>query len=182
MLRQCHPIWFAIAILASACGRAHVGSTSTELRLQGEVLLFKNKAFTGVVEEHFPNGTVYRETEYRDGLKDGFEHKFGLNGKLTDRLNYVHGKEEGLQEGWFVEGPKRYEYHMKNGLFDGVETQWHISGTVFRREVFHQGELADKKVLYSDGSVFSNFSKRDGRIYGIDRGSLCMETKRPEEK
>ncbi len=137
---------------------------------------------SNVVVERYENGLLYRETETKDGLKNGFAKEYALNGRLIILGHFSKGKRDGVQLGWYSEGPKRFEYHFKDGFLDGTQIQWHLSGKVFRRDEFANGVQTDKQIFFSDGKTFTNYSKREGRIYGLDGGSLCMETKRPGEK
>ncbi len=132
--------------------------------------------------EHYLNGALYKESTYEAGVKDGIEKEYSLNGVVRAIWSYSHGKKHGLQQGWFAEGPKRFEFHFNHGLLDGVQTEWHLNGTVFRRQVFVKGVEIQKKVLYSGSEIFTNYSKKDGRVYGLDGGALCMELKKEGAK
>jgi antitoxin component YwqK of YwqJK toxin-antitoxin module len=128
--------------------------------------------------ERYHNGAIYRETDYRHGVPDGERKEYALNGRVKARGRYRNGQLDGLQEGWFEEGPKRFERHYKRGRLDGVQTEWHIGGSLFREETFADGKEIAKKILFSDGRLFTNYAMRENRIYGIDGGALCMEPKR----
>lgn len=142
-----------------------------------EVLFLSTSPFTGQVLEYFPNGNVAKETHYKDGRKDGIFRQFGFQENLVVQGQYANGKKEGIELGWYNEGPRQYEFHYKFGLFDGEQMRWHQNGAVFRREVYVEGTLIDKKILYANGQVFTNYATRENRIYGLDGGRLCMENK-----
>jgi antitoxin component YwqK of YwqJK toxin-antitoxin module len=149
---------------------------------QDELLQYGTQPFSGTLIERYENGLLYRKTDYRAGIKHGLSRQYALNGNLVAFGHYVDGRREGVEQGWFAEGGKKFEYHYKHGVFDGVQMQWHSSGAVFRREVFDNGAETEKKILYPHGEIFTNYAIRDGRTYGLDGGSLCMETKRDGEK
>lgn len=148
---------------------------------QGEMVYYRSRPFTGVRVDRFPNGKVYRETRYENGLKEGEELEFGVNGHLWTRSRYRAGKKDGFQEGWFLEGPKRFEARFKNGILDGEQTEWHINGNVFRKLIYAQGVEVANKTLYPTQEIYSNYVKKDGRVFGLDGGPLCFEKKREGE-
>lgn len=147
-----------------------------------DVLYYRNDPFSGIVIEHYLNGALYRESQYDKGKKESLEKEYALNGVLRASWNYHNGKKNGLQQGWYAEGPKRFEYYYDQGLLDGVQTEWHQNGVVFKRQVFKQGVETEKKILYQGSEIFTNYSKRSGRIYGLDGGTLCFEVKKEGEK
>jgi hypothetical protein len=149
---------------------------------RGEVLYLGKQPFTGIQFESFPNGSLYRETHYQNGKKDGVEKNYSLSGSLRDLWNYKNGKKEGVQKGWFEDDSKRFVYHYKNAKLEGEQIEWHQNGTVFRRQVFHDGYEIDKKILFQRGAIFTNYVKRDGRVYGIDGGALCFDKKKDGER
>ena len=152
------------------------------LMMKNNILYHGDHPFYGIEVEHYLNGDLYRETPYENGLKEGRSKEYSLGHVLRANWNYHQGIKEGFQEGWFAEGPKRFEANFKNGILDGVQTEWHQNGTVFKRQVYANGIETDKKVLYPGGEIFTNYSKRDERKYGIDGGALCLEVKREGEK
>jgi hypothetical protein len=157
-------------------------SRSPGISHQEDLLTYQSHPFSGILVERFPDGGRYKETHYLNGFKDGSEKQYALNGRVVREGNFIHGKREGLETAWFSEGPKKFEYHFKNGVLDGSQTQWHISGALFRQELYKDGTLIDKKILYPQGEVFTNYVTRDDRKYGLDGGSLCMEPKREGAK
>jgi antitoxin component YwqK of YwqJK toxin-antitoxin module len=136
------------------------------------------RPFTGVGVEHYPNRQVARRVSFKNGVKEGEARTYSDLGKLTAIGRFHKGLRNGLQEMWFIEGPKQQEDRYVNGILEGVQTKWHLNGTVFREEHFKKGALQGRKVFYPSREVFSNYVNKNGRKYGIDSGELCFETKR----
>jgi hypothetical protein len=132
--------------------------------------------------ERYPGGAIYRYGMIRHGQLEGKEYEFDPFGGRRAVWHYRQGKKHGLQEGWFIEGPKRFVYQYVNGVLEGEQLEYHASGALFRRQVFRQGVEADRKVLYQEGDLHSNYAKRDGRTYGLDGGALCFDPKKEGEK
>ena len=167
-----------IAAVVTFIAPAKIEARDPAFSIRGDILHYGSNPFAGVFVERYGNGLRYRETQYKHGIKDGFFRQYALNGRVVASGKFAHGQRDGFAQGWFSEGPKKFEYRFKNGLLDGTQTEWHLSGAVFRREVYESGKLVDKKILYPQGEIFTNFANRDKRLYGIDGGSLCMETKK----
>lgn len=132
--------------------------------------------------ERYPTGDVYRISHFVDDKLDGFQYEYGIGAHLRARSHYRQGIKEGRQAGWYLDGSRRFEANFRAGILEGVQTEWHQNGAVFREQVFVHGEEVSRKVLYAGSEIFSNYTRRDGRKYGVDGGSLCMETKREGEK
>lgn len=165
-------------LLLGRVGVATAGSPSKH----AAVLTQDGKPYTGIVLEKYPDGSVYRETNYRDGLKHGPEKEYSLAHTLTALWMYQNDKKQGTQQGWFAEGQRKFLYHYQNGLLEGLQTEWHLNGGVFRQQVFEHGTETDRKILFQTGEVHSNVKKRDGRTYGRDGGELCFDKKKDGQK
>ncbi len=149
-----------------------------DFTLKDETLYFKSAPFNGKTVERYPAGQIYRETHYKHGLKEGFAFEYAIDGQLRSQWSYHLGKKHGVQKGWFIEGPKRFVANFKDGVLDGPQTEWHMNGAVFRQETFIEGREVDKKILYRSGEVFTNYTIRNSRLYGVDGGPLCFEPKK----
>jgi antitoxin component YwqK of YwqJK toxin-antitoxin module len=150
--------------------------------VQKETLFYQGKKFTGLQTEHFGNGAIYRETEYKNGIKDGIEKKYTLQGKVRSAWLFKNGVKDGEQNGWFEDGAKMFTYHYVNGLLEGEQTEWHENGVIFRQQNFLHGVESSRKILFSGGEIFTNYAKRDGRTYGVDGGDICFDKKKDGEK
>ena len=159
--------------------RIYVGSPDFEER--GGELWYHDIPFTGVTVETYPDGSVFRTTNYLRGLKHGLSEEFGITGVLRTRWNYDLGKKNGWQEGWYIEGGRKFKMRYRNGLLDGTSTEWYLSGDIARHRVYENGVELAQKVLYESGELFSNFVIRGGRKYGLDGGELCMDFKKEGE-
>lgn len=138
-------------------------------------LFYKDKPFTGVAIEPFPDGSMQKSTEYKNGFQHGITKVFGFTGARRYLWNYVDGKKHGLQYGWYLEGPKRYVRNYKAGLLHGESIEWFLHGEKFRQRFFEDGRETKVKVYYSTSELHTNYVKKDGAIYGLKAGELCMD-------
>ncbi len=180
--------WLALILLGVAVWSSYplfpnrVDSRESTVERRGESLYQKGIPFTGILVERYENGALYRETNYRKGVKQGESRIFSLAGKIKEIDRYVNGVREGLQEGWYEEGPRKFIAQYQKGLLSGEQDEWHLNGRLFRRSVYDHGTETDKKILFQNGDIFTNLSIREGRTYGIDGGSLCMQSKKEGER
>jgi antitoxin component YwqK of YwqJK toxin-antitoxin module len=156
--------------------------TDPSLSFQSEILYKNGHLYTGMIIERYLNGELYKKLHYVNGQLEGESREYALGGNLRAKWNFHLGVKDGLQRGWYTEGPKRFEFHFKNGVLEGVQTEWHLNGTEFRRQVYRDGVETEKKILFSGKEIFTNYSKKNGRTYGIDGGRVCMEVKPEGEK
>jgi antitoxin component YwqK of YwqJK toxin-antitoxin module len=153
------------------------------LSQKGMKIFLNGKAFSGTLIEHWADGRIFKSSHYKNGRLDGASAKYSLDGRLIERSNFNRGKKHLLQETWFEEGPKKSEQHFNHGFLDGIQTEWRLDGSVFQTERFVAGREVARKILYPNGAIFTNYVKRNNRLYGQDGGKLCLEPdKREGEK
>lgn len=165
-------IWIGGAQATPAAPMVQAGDPG--LRARGGLLLYHGRRFSGRVVERWLGGAIYKDTAYAHGLQEGAARMFALNGRLIQEWNFRAGKKDGVQRGWFEEGPRKFEMRYARGLLDGEQIEWHMNGRVFRRQVFRRGVEVKNKVLYPGGEIFTNYARRGGRLYGMDGGTLCQ--------
>ena len=170
-----------VLILARLASR-DVDARDPRVRELSGVLTVDGRPWNGQVTERYPDGHVYRVTNYVDGLRDGVQKEYALNNTLHTLSRYSAGKKHGFQEGWYAEGPKRFEANYREGLLEGLQTEWHLNGKIFRQIFFEAGNEVSRKILFPTAEVYSNYVVREGRRFGLDGGALCFETKKDGEK
>jgi antitoxin component YwqK of YwqJK toxin-antitoxin module len=172
---------FALSVTALASPRASLEvpfSPEGKLIEENGTAKLDGRPFTGVGLEHYPNRQLARRVSFKNGLKEGETRTYSDLGKLTSIGRFHKGLRNGLQEMWYIEGPKQQEDRYVNGVLEGVQTKWHLNGRVFREENFKKGQLLARKVFHPTEEVFSNFVNKNGRKYGVDGGDLCFEPNR----
>ena len=172
-------IFAAIAVLQSGVlpeDRVEVNVYGNDRLVETEdFLLYDNKPFTGIAIERFPDGSVQKSSEYKDGILHGITRVYGFTGARRYHWNYVNGKKHGPQYGWYLEGPQRYLRNYKAGLLHGDSVEWFLNGHKFRQRNFDHGIETRVKVYYSTQELHTNYVKKDGAIYGLKSGELCMD-------
>ncbi|MGZ3864699.1 MAG: toxin-antitoxin system YwqK family antitoxin [Bacteroidia bacterium] len=90
----------------------------------------------GIWKEFYPDGTVKKETRYKDGTIDGYVKEYDKKGDLADMKKYSFGKEvqnapelakPDIFKAFFDDGNVRYEGLYLNGMPIGTHYKFHLS-------------------------------------------------------
>src|SRR5690242_18212278 len=103
------------ALLLSACSEKIVQRPSSELSFKGERLLYKQKPFTGIVEEIYEAAETKRRSHYKNGLRDGLEEEFLNSGVRVSERHFEKGRKVGVHLGWFADGKRRFHHEFSKG-------------------------------------------------------------------
>jgi hypothetical protein len=119
----------------------------------------------GLHVEHYDNGQLKSEFNYKDGDLDGKSTFWYENGHVEAEMNYKNNKKEGKWSEWHEDGQKKLEANYKDNMQDGEMTNWDADGDVIGYRFFKEGEL-----------VWSNNSDKniDFNILALQGGSLAM--------
>ncbi len=90
----------------------------------------------GLWKEFYPDGTVKKETRYKDNTVDGYVKDYDKKGDLTEMKKYSYGKEvknapelakPDIFKAYFEDGNVRYEGLYLNGMPLGTHYKFHLS-------------------------------------------------------
>jgi len=97
------------------------------------------------------------QTQYQNGIRNGWTKNIDANGNITAEGTYVNNKMEGEFRAYYPDGKIMMKAYYKNGLLDGVtsqyfpngkvqkETKYELNKIIFMREYDKSGNL-----LYED--------------------------------
>ncbi len=89
----------------------------SEILKKGDLIIYENELFTGIVYSVYDNRQFESETNYKDGKKDGLHRSWWYkNGQLQSEANFKDGKKDGLWKEWNVNGQLRSESNWKDGV------------------------------------------------------------------
>ena len=87
-----------------------------------------------------PQDLTQEEEEHLTKLGWSVKGALHHNGQKWYEHRYLHGKEHGKHEGWWVNGQKRYERHYLHGMQHGVfKDWWHEDGSLTEDEEYFYG-------------------------------------------
>jgi antitoxin component YwqK of YwqJK toxin-antitoxin module len=98
------------------------------------------------------------------------------NDEITTKSirKYVSGKKNGVHEGWWPNGTKKYSFVFKDDTSTGKHFQWHQNGKLFTQKQFKNGlEQGEQKAWDINGDLMYKYIYNDGRKYGIQGSVVC---------
>ncbi len=104
--------------------------------------------------------------------------RYYRSGALQWRRTYVQGVKDGVHEGWWENGQKKFEYHFVQGNYDGDVKEWHPSGAPSLLMHYRDGvETGLQRAWRENGTLYANYEARDGNQYGVVNSRLCYSVK-----
>ena len=88
-----------------------------ELILQNNIYLYKDKPFTGVAIERYPNGILQRAVTFANGKQNGQMLMWYPDGSPQMSANYVNGYLQGRFLGWYNNGNVIYDLMINKGTY-----------------------------------------------------------------
>ncbi|WP_235982802.1 toxin-antitoxin system YwqK family antitoxin [Kordia aestuariivivens] len=153
-----------------------IAKNSLELKPNLGLMFYQNQPFTGTSESKYPNGVVSETVQYLKGKRNGVRKKWFQDGLLSFESNYIEGKQHGTSKTWWSNGNLRSISNHKNGVVNGIQEQWYKSGEKFKQFTIVNGkEEGLQKAWRKNGKIFNNYEAKNGRIFGLKRSGLCYE-------
>lgn len=124
------------------------------LESEGDLTYYKDKPFTGVGYEYFPNGQLYVEIAYRDGFPDGLWKEWYSDGQLAFESEYKDGIKHGVTNRWYSSGVQKSIEHYEYGIQLDYK-EWDENGNIVISEVLSPDStnyrlLQHSRELYGD--------------------------------
>ena len=99
----------------------------------------------GPMRRYYPNGSLYKESLYRDDLQEGEELSYFPDGKIAGRSFYQRGKLHGLVQNWNEKGVLVFEAEYENGLRSGKFNKYYDDGSPRVLQTFRQDVLVRRQ-------------------------------------
>jgi antitoxin component YwqK of YwqJK toxin-antitoxin module len=94
-------------------------------------LLFRNgesNAFTGLMLESYPDGTLQSRSAVSNGLLEGLSEGWHTNGVLAVRESFVGGRSHGVRIKWDAASNRIAESSIREAKIHGFHREWHANG------------------------------------------------------
>ena len=145
-------------------------------------VIFLASGCTKTKEEHYPNGKIKSEIEYRFGKENGKMIYYDENyGTKTLEIHMKKGKKDGKLTRYFANGNIETEAIYKNDIQEGKEIVYDIRGNKIVETTFLHGvkngpyiSWHEKEMIREKGNFLND--KFDGQwLYYDERGVLVGE-------
>lgn len=140
-----------------------------------DTVYYKQKHFTGLQFQLYPNGDTAFVKSFYNGLEEGYSKKWYLNKQMAEQRLYIAGKKEGTHLAWWPNGKLKYKYTFVNDEFDGTCKEWYPNGMIFKEFNYKAGhEDGSIKMFWENGKIKANYVIKNGRRYGLLGTKNCI--------
>jgi hypothetical protein len=125
----------ALAVALSGCSRstapfpevnrAELKLTSGRLVRQGQVA-----PFSGVMVEHYADGSLMSRSVVQDGRLHGLSEGWYQGGQIQVRESFKEGVADGVRTKWRPDGTRLSEAIIVSGKLEGLFRRWHENGVL----------------------------------------------------
>ncbi len=152
-----------------------VEATAPGLERVDGVLYLDGQHFTGRLVEHYENGALHSETEYRSGQREGASTGWYSDGTRRFDREHRNGRKQGEHIGWWQDGSLHFLYTFESGVHEGNAKEWYPNGRLYRDFNYVDGqESGAQRMWHTDGSVRANYVIRNGRRFGLIGSKGCV--------
>ena len=129
---------------------------------------------TGLVKEYYGSGALLRETNYKDGKKNGLEKYYDVNGNLMEGRCYKNGKYVGCDDIYYTpDGEVFTEEQLEENKYTGVAKWYYGSGALLRETNYKDGKqngLEKEYDYYESGALRRETNYKDNKKNGLEKG------------
>lgn len=137
--------------------------------------LYKGRPFSGYMIEIDRDSTILYKLPVIAGKEQGQAFGRFNTGQKLMRRNFKDGKKEGRFEQWWPNGNLRYLFNYKGDKLDGLQTVYYPDGKHRQESHFTEGKEEGLQSSWApDGTLLSNYTIKNGRLYGIIKVKSCL--------
>jgi antitoxin component YwqK of YwqJK toxin-antitoxin module len=113
---------------------------------------FKNNKLDGIKKEFYPNNKIWRIIEYKNGIQNGSQKKYNLEGKIEMEISFKNGKKDGVWHYYFDSGLEAKLENWSEGSKNGEFKIMDEKGLIKMQEFYKINIPIDKHIQnYPDG-------------------------------
>lgn len=112
----------------AVAGEETVGRDRLVLREGRWMKTDETNAFTGMMVEFYPDGTLLSRSAVSNGVLQGVSEGWWTNSVLAVRETFREGRSHGVRTKWDIEGRRIAEAGIRDGQIDGFHREWHTNG------------------------------------------------------
>ena len=125
----------------------------------------QTNAFTGLMVELYPDGTLQSRSAVSNGLLHGVSEGWHTNGVLAVRETFREGRSHGLRTKWNIESRRVSEVDIREGRIDGFHREWHTNGQLAVEVAMASGLPSGQSRRWSpDGGLVGQWSLSNGVV------------------
>jgi len=156
-----------LAIFTISCNDTNSIDANETVNINGTI--YKkgtSNLYTGIVITKHKNGTIIRESNYKNGKEHGKSMFWRADGSKDFRAYFKDGKEHGLTTFWRKNGNKQFEANYKNGLLNGASIWYFASGNKLKSYNYKDDKLDGESIWWDDkGKVIDKKIYKNDKLY-----------------
>ena len=143
------------------------------------VVRYGGRPFSGVVVER-DGDRVLSRARYRDGQEDGLAEGFYPDGRRRYEKLFSRGRHEGTHRGFWPSGAVQFIHRYEHDLLEGEQAAFFEDGAPAELRHYRGGREEGQQRWYDrKGNVVANYTFVNGRRYGIVGRFDCVSVGHP---
>ena len=93
------------------------------------------------------------QTQYQNGIRNGWTKYIDANGNITSEGTYVNNKMEGEFRAYYPDGKIMMKAYYKNGLLEGITSQYFPNGKVQKETKYERNKIIFMREYDKSGNL-----------------------------
>jgi hypothetical protein len=124
----------------------------------------QSNAFSGIMIESYPHGSLRSRSQISNGILHGTVEGWYTNGQLEVRESFVNGMSHGTRTKWYPNGTQLSLAMISEGKIQGTFQRWHENGTLAERIEMRDGNADGlSQAYYPSGYLKAQARLVDGK-------------------
>lgn len=120
---------------------------------------------TGISNQYFPNGSIFKTIPNDLNLKNGVETTYFNTGKIQSIITYKDDIEDGLSLLYYENDTLKSEGIYSNGLKNGIWYSYYINGAIETIDLFDNGKIIKTTQYNPDGNLKAEYLYNQNLIH-----------------
>lgn len=121
------------------------------------------------------SGVVIAKVPILEGKENGVAQGWYKSGKRKYERSFRHGNRTDKHRGWYENGTLAFEYYFREDKYEGEQKTFFENGCPWQSlHYVHGYEEGKQKSWNESGRVINNFTVKKGRLYGVIGRYDCM--------
>ena len=125
----------------------------------------QTNAFTGMMVEFYPDGTLLSRSAVSNGVLHGVSEGWWTNAVLAVRETFREGRSHGVRTKWDLGGRRISAADIREGRIDGFHREWHTNGQLAVEVAMAAGKPQGVSRRWNpDGTLIGQWSLSNGVV------------------
>lgn len=139
-----------------------------------------DQLFSGYAVSFYEDSTLKSKEGILNGKKENKSIHWYPDGHFKQIENYNNGKLHGEKKVWSPDSNHVLVSHLnyRSGRPHGEQKKWYQTGELHKILHLNMGqEEGIQQAFRENGDLYANYEAKNGRVFGLKKGSLCYGLK-----